>query len=103
MELKVKLLSVKQDKISGWAFVEGSEKPVKVRLFRKGKIIKEVMADKPRKGVVSRGIHPTGNVGFAFSFKKKPISPNESIELEFLQDEQSLGRYIIVFVKGEMP
>lgn len=54
--------------VTGWAMASDSGQPVRVTLLVNGSAIAQTVADKPRPGLKSRGVHPTGRCGFVFRF-----------------------------------
>lgn len=64
--------------VSGWAIGADPSTPVRVKLLVNGKELGQEMADKPRPGLKTRGIHPTGQCGFLFRFKPEQVLPVHS-------------------------
>ena len=65
---KAMLHRVEPRLVSGWGFGSDPRQPILVALLIDGKVIAQQIADHPRPGLKTRGIHPTGNCGFAFRF-----------------------------------
>jgi hypothetical protein len=68
--------------VSGWVInTENMEKEVEVILYVNSKEIKKIKANKFRKDIKDKGIHPTGNCGFVFSLDKE-LKSTDKIEVK---------------------
>jgi hypothetical protein len=56
--------------IRGWACDEHTDKPVEVCLFINNELVEKNIALHYRKGLVDKGLHPTGKCEFRFNTKK---------------------------------
>jgi hypothetical protein len=55
--------------VAGWAIGADSDKPIRVALLVNGNEVAQTLADIPRLWLKVRGVHPTGQCGFVFSFE----------------------------------
>lgn len=83
---------IQQNKIIGWARHFYSPKPVVVELVINNKVIQEVTANEFRKHLIDSGEHPTGNCGFSFNLKEKPLKNGDIVSVKVKDD--------VLFVKG---
>jgi hypothetical protein len=64
-----RLLRARPKVVAGWAIGPDPATPARVALRVNGREVAQVVADRPRPPLKQRGIHPTGNCGFAFEMK----------------------------------
>ena len=66
---KAKILRAEPRVVAGWAFGSDPRQPIRVALLVNGNEVAQAVADKPSPGLKEKGLHPTGNCGFAFRFE----------------------------------
>jgi len=78
--------------IAGWATGSDPNEPVKISLFVNGKEIAHTLADKLRKPLRDRGVHPSGRCGFIFKFKESDhLKIDDVISIQVWGDESARG------------
>jgi hypothetical protein len=99
--LKGKIVAVLPRKITGWAALPVSKRPVKVRLRINGLRDIVVTADKPRPQLKKKGIHPSGFCGFVAKLSlKDALRDGDTIRAILEETEEELENSPFLFRAG---
>lgn len=76
--------------IKGWVFHEENEESIMLEIYKNDDLLCTISADKTRKDLKNRQIHPTGECGFEVVFDKPTFKKGDHVEIKILPDEISL-------------
>lgn len=69
--------------VVGWAIGAQPTEPITVALRINGREVAQALADRPRPGLIERGIHPTGRCGFVFKIARSaPLKVGDEVAVE---------------------
>lgn len=73
---------VESKMVAGWGYAI-DKPPVSIVLAVNGEVVAKTMADKYRKDLLQKGIHPDGKCGFVFKLDTMKLSSSDNIEVWF--------------------
>ena len=91
-----KIVRAESGIVAGWAIGDDYENPVRVALLVNGEEVAQMLANKMRKGVMERGIHPSGCCGFVFRFNSKNrLKLSDKVKVVPVDDGCTIGSLFV--------
>lgn len=88
--------------VTGWAIGSSYEIPAQMTLVVNGKEVAQTVADKYRKSLVKRGVHPSGYCGFIFHLNNDEcLKEGDKIEVVAVNDDVVKGLLSLVLDTDE--
>lgn len=95
----VKIVRAEADYVFGWAIGNDYDTPVQVALLINGNEVSQTVADKMRKGLLDRGLHPTGHCGFIFRLdSQNSIMNGDEIVVTIVDDGAVISDQLIAMI-----
>lgn len=91
--------SISRKSVAGWAFLERTGKAALVDLYVNDKVIMTTEANRFRKDLLVKGLHPDGNCGFIFQIHDEHhLKHGDSIRVRIKGQERDLANCPLSFV-----
>ncbi len=92
---------ISENFIAGWVFHKEKSEKVTLEIYKNGKFLLSVKADKMREDLKKQHIHPIGECGFEVHFEEATFKKGDKVEVKILPDKivLPLGKNIKEFLR----